>query len=414
MRQLKFWQIEPYWYRVGGFLTVMFFILLSDAILSDFVPGYIQGITHSAAMMGWVMAVSSMVGIVMDLLFPQLLRRAGVKQLAGLAIIGAAIFVGALWGSTMALPLILILIGMMAWGVYYELDAFMTKQFVAKVAPSHARGVVWGVVGTFRNLAYLVGPLVGASIATLGERSVIVGAGIVLLVAYSLFAFLKIPENVEVEAEIHGVSIVEEMKHWWTLASVTWPVLTMSLLVGLVDAVFWTTGTVVNDSLAQIHRYGGLFLSAYMLPSLFVGLAVAKWGIYEGKKHWSAVMLFLGGLTLTGIQLYDQVEWVLGVVLISSIFTGLAWPLIDATYTDFTVRMGRGRKHMIGISSSVLSLAYVVGPILGGVAAEQLGELASFGWLGGMVALVALLLLITMPRKIRLPEREINAWDKQS
>jgi MFS family permease len=306
----------------------------------------------------------------------------------------------------------LVLIGMAAWGVYYELDSFMTKQFVAKVAPTHARGMVWGVVGTFRNLAYLVGPIIGAMIVGLGDSKVIVSAGVILLLAYSLFALIKLPENEQLEEDIHGVSIVTEMKHWWTLARVTWPVLAMSLLIGLVDAVFWTTGTVVNDVLAETHRYGGLFLSAYMLPSLFVGLAVAKWGIYKGKKHWSAIMLLMGGVVLAGITISQRIEWILGVVLISSIFMGLAWPLIDATYTDFTVRMGRGRKHMIGISSSVLSLAYVVGPIVGGMMAEKVGELESFGWLGVMVASIALLLLITMPRKVRLPENEIGNWDK--
>jgi len=41
MRRLFQTSIEPYWYKVGSFLVIMFFILLSDAILSDFVPGYI-------------------------------------------------------------------------------------------------------------------------------------------------------------------------------------------------------------------------------------------------------------------------------------------------------------------------------------------------------------------------------------
>ncbi len=414
MRRIFHWNIEPYWYRVIGFLTVMFFILLSDAILSDFVPGYIQGITNSASRMGLIMAVSSMVGIVMDLLFPQLLRRAGVKQLAGMAIVGAGVFVGSLWGSTWMWPVLMLIVAMSAWGVYYELDSFMTKQFVAKVAPTHARGIVWGVVGTFRNLAYLVGPIVGGSIAVVGDAGVIISAGVGLIIAYSLFALIKLPENDVLDTELHGVSLLEELKHWWTLARVTWPVLVMSLLVGLIDAVFWTTGTVVNDTLAATHKYGGLFLSAYMLPSLFVGLAVAKWGIYEGKKHWAAIMLLLGGLVLAGIGLSQRIEWILGTVLLSSIFTSMSWPLIDATYTDFTVRMGRGRKHMIGISSSILSLSYVVGPIVGGIAAEKVGALSSFGWLGVGVVAIALLLLLVMPRKIRLPEHEIATWDKSA
>lgn len=389
----------------------MFAVLLSDAILADFVPGYVQNMVGSAATMGWVMAVSSMVGIVMDILFPQLLRGTGVKKLAGMAIVGAGVFLLALWGSTWTMPVLLVLLGMAAWGVYYELDAFMTKQFVAQVAPTHARGVVWGVVGTFRNLAYLIGPIVGGSMIMGGDRVVIVAAGIILLGAYGLFALIKLPDGKVDGEEVHGVTLIEELKHWLTLSEKVWPVLVMSLLVGLVDAVFWTTGTVVNDMLASTHRYGGLFLSMYMLPSLFVGLVVAKWGIYQGKKRWAATLLLLGGVILGTVGWGKSVEWILGVVLISSIFLGLAWPLIDATYTDFTVRMGRGRKHMIGISSAILSLAYIVGPILGGILAERVGEIESFAWLGGVVASVSLLLLILMPRKIRLPEQAIGEWE---
>ncbi len=403
--------IAQYWYRVSAFLAVMFVILLSDAILSDFVPGYIQSTVGSASRMGWVMATSSIVGIVMDIVFPQLLRSTGVKKLAGMAIIGAIVFLLALWGSTWVWPVLLILLGMAAWGVYYELDAFMTKQFVAKVAPAHARGVVWGVVGTFRNLAYLVGPILGGMIAINGERWTIAAAGIILVVAYGLFTGMKVPES-EVEEGVHGVRVGEELKHWWELSTKVWPVLVMSLMVGVVDAVFWTTGTVVNDSLAELHRYGGLFLSMYMLPSLFVGLLVARWGIYQGKKRWAAGLLLIGGIILSTIGWKSSVEWVLGVVLLASIFVGLSWPLIDATYTDFTVRMGKGRKHMIGISSSVLSLAYIIGPIMGGMMADWVGEIESFAWLGGLTAGVAAILLVAMPTKIRLPEQTIAQWEE--
>jgi len=390
----------------------MFFILLSDAVLSDFVPGYIQGVVGSPVLMGLIMASSSIVGIIVDIVFPQALKGVGVRWLALAAMGGSLVFLLSLYFSSVLWPVLLILIGMAAWGVYYELDSFLTKQFVADTAPPHSRGAVWGVVGVFRNLAYFLGPLVGAKVATGGDKQVMILAGGVLLFAYLMFLLVKLPRGGETEKEVHGVNIKEEIGHWISLGRRVWPVLIISVLLGFVDAVFWTTGTVVNDLLASTHTLGGWFLSVYMLPSLFVGFVIAKWRIYEGKKKWAEIFILLGGLVLMLITLVKSVEWILGVVFVASIFFGMAWPLVDATYSDYGVRMKRGIKHMIGMSSSTMSLAYIIGPILAGVLAQTTGEIRSFVWVGALVALLASLLLFVTPRKIRLPQEEMASWDK--
>lgn len=411
MRRLQLRSIETVWWRVGAFLTVMFFVLLSDAILSDFVPGYMQGKLGSPLAMGLVMAFSSIVGLMLDLIFPQLLRGAGIRKLAGMAMVGSLAFVLSMLGSTWAGGLWLLLGGMAAWGVYYELDSFLTKQFVAESAPAHARGAVWGVVGVFRNLAYFLGPLLGGVLAVQGEKPVLWVAGAVLLTGYLLFWLIKLPERSDETIEPHGVNVGEEVRHWIRLGKVAWPVLTMSLIAGIIDAVFWTTGTVVNDLLGEIHPAGKWFLSVYMLPSLVVGFVIAKWGIYRGKKKWAEIFLGLGGLTLAGLGLVDGVGAILVCVLIASIFFSLSWPLVDAVYSDFAVRMKKGRKHMIGISSSILSLAYIIGPILAGWLASTQGEIKSFGWVGIVTFAMAIWLLCVTPRKVRLPEAEIQKWD---
>lgn len=124
------------WKRVTAFLVILFFVLLSDAVLSDWVPGYLQGVLGSPLLMGLMMALSSVVGFVMDLVFPQLLRSSGVRKLAGGALLGALIFLLSMLYSTWWSYLLIIAMGMAAWGIYYELDSFMTQQFVAGVALS--------------------------------------------------------------------------------------------------------------------------------------------------------------------------------------------------------------------------------------------------------------------------------------
>lgn len=399
------------WLRVGSFGIVLFFVLLSDAVLADWVPGYMQGVLGSPMKMGLMMALSSVIGFSMDLVFPQILRRSGVHKLAGGAIVGSLIFLLSMLGSTWFSYGLILIVGMAAWGVYYELDSFMTKQFVAGVAPKELRSAVWGVVGIVRNLAYFLGPLIGGIILKWGDRMVVLSAGGVLALAYILFLFIKLPHSHEIDEEIHGVHIIEEIRHWLSLGRRVWPILTLSVLAGIVDATFWTTGTVLNDHLATRSAIGEWFLPAYMLPSLFIGIIIAKWGLSEGKKKWAERLMLLGGLVLGMIAWVESVEAIILIVIISSIFMAMSWPLMDATYTDLVVRSRRGRKHMIGLSSSALSMAYVIGPIMAGWLSGHFGEVETFAIVGWGVVVISVALLFVTPKKLELPQNEMREWE---
>lgn len=398
------------WLRVSAFGVILFFVLLSDAVLADWVPGYMQGVLGSPMKMGLMMAFSSVIGFSMDLVFPQMLRSSGVRKLAGGAIVGSLVFLLSLLSSTWFSYGLILLVAMAAWGVYYELDSFMTKQFVAGVAPRELRSAVWGVVGIVRNLAYFLGPLIGGIILQWGDRAVVFSAGGVLALAYILFLFIKLPHTDETETDVHGVDVLAEIKYWFSLEKRIWPILVMSLVAGVVDATFWTTGTVLNDALAEQSSIGGWFLSAYMLPSLFIGVVVAKWGVSVGKKKWAERLMLLGGSCLAMIGFVESVEAIILIVIISSIFMSMSWPLMDSVYTDLVVRARKGRKHMIGLSSSTLSLAYVIGPILAGLLTKLYGEIETFAIVGALVVVITLILLVVTPKKLKLPQEEMKSW----
>lgn len=410
MRKLNLREVNPVWWKLATFLGILFFVLLSDAILSDWVPGYVQGVLGSPVKMGMVMAFSSIVGFAVDLIFPQLLRSATVKQLALGAVTGSALFIAALFYSTYAPLLVILLMAMAAWGVYYEFDGFMTQQYVSEQAPPHLRSAMWAIVEVFRASAYFAGPLIGGYIAIGGDRRILITAGSMLLVGYLLLLFLRLPKHTE-EVPLAHISLRAEIEHWEALAVHVWPILILSILIGLIDASFWTTGTVVTDMLAEKSSVGGFFLPLYMLPSLFIGFVVAKWGVYTGKKRWAEKFLLLAGLILASITLVPSIYWILGVVFLSSVCVWIAIPLIDAVYTDIVTRMGRERKHMFGLSSSMFSLAYIIGPIISGWLVTVTGEIGSFAVLGGLVAVTAFVLLFTTPRKLRLPQTQLSTWE---
>ena len=149
----------------------------------------------------------------------------------------------------------------------------------------------------------------------------------------------------------------------------------------------------------------------YTLPSLFMGFVVAKWGIYSGKKKLSEIFLLLSGVFLVLLSLSEAIPWQLTCVLISSMLLSTAFPLTDAVYSDIVARMGRERKHLIGLSRSTISIAYIVGPVFAGFIAGIAGERLTFSLVGVIVIAVSAILLFTTPRKLKLPQTDLQKWD---
>lgn len=190
-----------------------------------------------------------------------------------------------------------------------------------------------------------------------------------------------------------------------------WPVLLISLMMGIVDATFWTTGTVLSDNLAKHGWLGGMFLPMYMLPMIFMGVIVAKWGVYRGKKKLAESFMVAAGLLLTLVTWRSDLVFLLFVSFGAGTLLAISWPLTDAVYSDIVARMGREGKHMIGLSSSTVSLAYIIGPVLVGFIASRMGEVRTFGFVGVAMAVVAFVLLFVTPKKLRLPQEEIQKWE---
>ncbi len=388
---------------------VIFFVFLADGIFSDWVPNYMQTVLGSPILMGLIMSFSSIVGFAADAIFPQLLRGITVKKLMLLGVFAGFIFAGCLFVTTIR-PLVLIfLLAMAVWGVYYEFFGFASAQFVAETAAVNQRSQVWAVIGMFKSLAYFLGPIIGGWLLIMGNQPVVIAAGLISVLGYLALYLARLPDK-KIVVPMEEINLVREMSHWWVLLEHVWPILIISLMLGLIDATFWTTGTVLTETLSKQNWWGGLFLPMYSLPSLFVGFIVLKWGIYKGKKRWAEIFMLAAGIFLAGLVISAAVFWQLAMVFLSSVMLSVTYPLTDAVYSDVISRMGRERKHLIGLSSSMVNVAYIVGPTLAGVIASLVGERATFVSMGVGMAVVAVLLLVITPKKLRLPQQEIAAW----
>lgn len=375
-------------------------------------PSFVQASVNSPLLMGLVISFSSIIGFGADLVFPQLLKQVKTRKLILMAIGASLIFSGILLWTIVWPYLILFLMAMAVWGVYYEFLGFSGAQFVAESVPAMARSGAWAIMGVFRSLAYFLGPIIGSYVAiNKGDNETVWVAVFCVLIGYVIWIMMGRSSKPSGTLEVvEKINIVQEIRRWKTLFIHVWPVLTISVIMGLIDATFWTTGTVLSDNLARESWWGGMFLPLYMLPMVLIGVVVARWGIYKGKKKMAEIFMLLAGLFLACIGAVDAIWLLLLVSLLTGSALSIAWPLTDAVYSDIINRMRKEGKHMVGLSSSTLSLAYIVGPILAGGITQMVGEKMTFSVMGIFMALAAIILLLVTPKKLRLPQEEIQTW----
>jgi MFS family permease len=405
---------DTVWGKLAAMVAVVFFLYLGDAIISDWIPTFMQSTLGGSLIMGLMMSFSSLVGFVSDLIFPQLFRKVAERKMVMFAISSMLMLAGILLWITQFPMIALFLLGMGIWGLYYEFLGFGLSSYVARIAPITERSGVWSVMGVVKSIAYCVGPLFGSWLFVWQGNFVIIfvyaGLAIIGYLVWMLVGFKVKEDVIEEIRETSGVHIMEEIGHWKVLFKHVWPILLVSYLLGIVDATFWTTGVVLSDMLVEKNWVGGMFLSAYMLPEIFIGFAVVRMAIYKGKKKLAERFLLMAGILMAGLGLVSSVGAMVVMALLVGAMSAVAWPLVNAVYSDIMTRMGKEQKHVTGMANSMINLSYITGPVLTGIMANNIGEQKTMMWMGVFVALIAFILLFVTPKKLKLPQIEIAEW----
>lgn len=388
---------------------VFFVVALSDSVMAFWIPGFMQNTTGSALLMGIIMGFSSVVGVASDVLLPRYIKNTSLRRIFLFAIFTCILFSVVMFASTYLPFVLLFLLGVALWGVYFELLSFARHIFIAGATTHKYHTAGAALLGVFISLAYTVGPLIAGILLKNGDRSVLIGAISLSFIAIALAVFLLPGKKGEAE-DGGGDNITKEIRHYGELIGYVWPVVVAGFLFGIIDAVFWTSGTVLSEQMAQNSPLGSFVVPAYMFPSIFMGLVLVKLRIYEHKKKLSEIALFLAGTMLVMLSLTSNAFTTIIIILASSVFFSISRPLMDGVNADFNERMGRRQSFNIGLTNASFSMAYIIGPVLSGLFSTLFGERSAIALVGLFVAAVSFVLIITTPRKIRLPESKIVEW----
>lgn len=394
--------------KLFGYGLVIFLIALADATMAYSTPVFIESIIHNPFYMGLILSTSSLVGFLADVYIGQ---KFGHQR--SYFFLFWTIFIGLTFPLSLILfpPLVpVFILSMAVWGIYFELMEFSNFHFVHEASDSQNYNKIWGYLSIFKAFAYLLGPLIATTLITVNSTHPFYASLAFFFASLLGLMFFNRHDRKKPirKLEKRQTSLMSGLLIWLVLAKRVWPVWLFTLAVFIVDASFWTVGTLLSEELRHLHPAGAWILPAYIAPGLFAGLITKKVAEPFGKKRAAFLSGIFGGVFLFMFGITGSIGLMLILISLGSFFLALAIPEIMAVSEDYVNRLGKYSNDMVGLERSAVSSGYIIGPIFAGGVASILGNHLTFSVIGVVIILVSLLALILTPEKIFLPQKELS------
>jgi MFS family permease len=385
---------------------MLFFYALFDGLLAYIVPIKITSLGFSKSQMGLIIASSNIFGAIFDFVLARFITNTNYRRLYLIAFGLAFVYPLVLWPSS-HIPLFMI--AMAIWGLYGDLSLYATFDFVSRRSHFDDHCQHFGILGIFKNLGYLIAPIV-AGVAVVGAIdffpfSLALSFILVTFVFYLLlvnFSPKKDAANFDPHPHYRHYNFIREFSIIGKVGRILFPVLLFNITIFIFDAVFWTIGPIFSHSFPNFKDFGGFFMTAYTLPVLIVYWWVGSIAKKFGKKRTAYLAFLFGSLFLIPICFINQPVIIIVLVFFSSFLSSIAWPAIDGAYADYISESSRYEKEIISLTDFSCNIGYIIGPILGGVLADQVGSQNVFALLGIFNIFMVLILLLITPKNIRV------------
>ncbi|AFH49178.1 Major facilitator superfamily permease [Ignavibacterium album JCM 16511] len=286
----------------------------------------------------------------------------------------------------------------------------VAQAYIADVTTPENRSKGMGIIGSAFGLGFVFGPLLGGILSEFGYAVVgYVSAGFSFL-AFVLTSFL-LPESlkIKVQPELQPqrkrkLIDVESFKHVFRKPDLA---LLISLFFVLTFSFANIYGTFALLGIQVYHftdRQNGYMFGIIGLTSAIVqGTLIGTINRFLTKKNIFIVSSFLISLNLALIPYAGNFLGLAVVGFFLSIGTGLFQPTILSLISEVTSEQEQGMT--LGINQSMSAFGRMLGPLWGGFAFEYLGY--QFPFLTGafFTAVIFLVSLFYLPRKLNWNEK---------
>jgi MFS family permease len=404
---------QKYLFPLLYYMCIVFLMFLADGIMTYVAPIFIDNQLNSTFLMGCILGLSAFVALVCDTIFPTLFFRKKTLffsyAAAGVALLFPVIFL------VFPHQVPFFILAMIAWGLYYELLIFSNFHFVRAYVTREHRPLSWGMLSIFRSIGMILAPLLSTRLLHQKMSNPLwLTIAVLIVTLFTIFGFQKffMKRNEQGEPnpsqEEKHQSFTQQMKVWALLLKKIWPIYMFYIMLFILESTYLSIGALLSEELLTGSIWGNFIIPAFVLPGLFVGLLVDPLCRRLGKKKTAFVAGATGGFLLLFTWWISAPFFLVVIIFCSSIFTGLATPAILSAVQDYIGRMGAYGGDLIGLQSSGSSIGYILGSVLAGAIAAWVGTEKTFAVIGGVLLAVSLLCLWVVPKKVRLPQGEID------
>lgn len=280
-------------------------------------------------------------------------------------------------------------------------EGFLTVAGMASVIAISPPGREHQFVGGYQNasgLGYFIGPAVaGFVLLGLGTKIPFLVFSLLCLVG-ALIAYASIRMSGGKEESFAGsiLDLVKKdrvylavVKEFFSSGRLAYLVSFSMLFIGMWTEFIWAMEPLLVRSLHSSYVTGGIILSAFVLPVALLDYPIGRWIDKTQKRYFS----ILGGLIAggMGVILFSLVRSpVLLILLAFLVSLGFAFFYVAVNGLFDSLSNHHRRGYMAGVWQGSEDVGFVLGPVLGGIAADFLGLHGSFMAFGAVFFLSAL------------------------
>ncbi len=389
-------------------IALIFFILaVYNAIVLYLVPGILLETGMSETKMGILLSVSSVFGIIFDLLLNRFLRTTRYLMLILYSIVLMFLFPLTILFSS---SILLIILGLAIWAFFTDLSNFATYDFVARESRSafHVSGMAF--LSIFNDLGYVAGTLAASPIEGSWDSMEILYLLLGILAFSSLLLLATMSAKKEEPANPHmpGNTIVNsDFRALLAVAKRLFPLLALITLSVTVEAVTWTVTPVIYRIAPILDGYGGVILALRFLPALTAYMISGHVSNRLGKKKTAAFSFIASSVILIFQGLADTAALYIALSTLAAFISGFFFPAIGGAFADYLKETKSFETEILTSDSISKNIAYIAGPVIGGILMQLTHSIILFTYLGIFVTAAGFIILFSIPGSIDFRDKSV-------
>ncbi|MCA9381512.1 MFS transporter, partial [Candidatus Dojkabacteria bacterium] len=395
----------------------LFAILLADSILGYSFPIIVNDQLQSPIMLGIIMAVSSVIGIGMDLIIPQFFRKTTWKEFLVLGIIVSIGYPIVIHIGTFSLSVLMFMLGSIIWGIYFEFLSFAEQSFIVEEERRTDYTKDWSVIYAIWQFTALLSPIIAAFLLSQSiiyfSTSIIAIQFCALLICYFLILQIRKEALEERNHKIRShtrtaIKFLKELTVFEFLGSRILSIFLIGFFNTSIIALFWTIGGIYGEQITQSTEFGWIVLFLFNLGILLgTGYLVYR-PVQRNRMKLAQLLLMLSALLLIPISFIQSKELIVATIALMSISISMVGPLNDSEFSDVAERNEESEIYIMSLSRMMNSLSYVIAPLVAGILGEYVSYEKVFSIFGAIIFILTLYIYLRTPDKIRLPQKQIN------